>query len=52
MEQVNRLNDLQALCDSMDTLIVFAEQKDDFLLAAKLDEARVYFADRYMVSVR
>jgi hypothetical protein len=36
----------------MDTITVFAEQKNGFIPAAKLDDARVCFADRYTVSVR
>ena len=47
MQDMDRNVTLQALADSLDTLIVFAEQKDDFLLAAKLDDARVWFAKRH-----
>lgn len=47
MEDRGRTNNLQSLSDIMHALISFAEQEDDFLLAAKLHDARICFADRY-----
>lgn len=47
MEDMDRTSKLQALANGLDALITFAEQEDDFVLAAKLDDARVRFADRY-----
>lgn len=52
MQDTDRNGRLQALADSLDTLIVFAEQEDDFLLAAKLDDARAWFAERYTQAVK
>jgi hypothetical protein len=50
MQDIDRQTRLQALADSLDDLIDFAEQEDDFLLAAKVDEVRVHLADRYFVA--
>lgn len=47
MSDMDRVSHLRTLTASLDDLITFAEQEDDFLLAAKLDEARVRFSDRY-----
>lgn len=47
MQDMVRIDHMQVLAGSLDALVVFAEQEDDFLLAAKLDEVRVRFADRY-----
>lgn len=40
---------MQTLAECFGTLITFAEQEDDFVLAAKLDDARAWFTDRYSV---
>lgn len=50
MHDADRQIRLQALADSLNDLIVFAEQEDDFLLAAKVDEVRVRFTDRYVAT--
>lgn len=47
MQDTDRVSQLRALAASLDTLITFVEEEDDFLLAAKLSEVRVRFSDRY-----
>lgn len=47
MQDMDRKTRLQTLAGSLDALVMFAEQEDDFLLAAKLDEVRVRFTDQY-----
>lgn len=47
MQDMDRVSQLRALAASLDTLIAFVEEEDDFLLAAKLSDVRVRFSDRY-----
>ena len=47
MQETDRESHLHELAASLDHLIAFAEVEDDFVLAAKLDDIRVRFAERY-----
>lgn len=43
MQKMAPITDLQALAQSLDALIAFADQEKNFALAATLDSARVQF---------
>lgn len=45
MEDRNRQSRLQGLIRNLDALVAFADEEEDFVLAAKLDDARVRFVD-------
>lgn len=47
MNEVAPRTDLEALAQSLDDLITFADQDGNFVLAATLDAARVQFAEKY-----
>lgn len=47
MQEMAPVTDLQALAQSLDALIAFADQQKNFVLAATLDAARVQFCELY-----
>lgn len=51
MQEMAPITDLQALAQSLDALIAFADQEKNYALAATLDVARVQFAQLYKQSM-
>jgi len=51
MQKMAPITDLQALAQSLDALIAFADQEKNFALAATLDAARVQFVQLYGQSI-
>lgn len=51
MQKMAPITDLQALAQSLDALIAFADQEKNYALAATLDAARVQFTELYEQSM-
>lgn len=52
MEDMERSTRLKTLAGDLETLVAFADEEQEFALAAKLEDARLLFEDRYGVSTR
>jgi len=51
MKEMAPITDLQALAQSLDALIAFADQEKNFAFAATLEAARVQFVQLYGQSI-
>ncbi len=47
MHSLDRKGQLQAMASNLDALIAFADQEEDFVLAATLELARSHLTDHY-----
>lgn len=45
---LERATQLQVLAQRLEALIAFADNEEDHVLAATLEDARIQFADRYL----
>jgi hypothetical protein len=48
MPEMERLRRAQAMATGIDEMLAFAEQEEDYLLAAKLEDVRLTIVDRYL----
>lgn len=48
MPEMERLRRVQAMARGIDEMLTFAEQEEDYLLAAKLEDVRLAIVDRYL----
>lgn len=48
MPEMERLHRAQAMATGIDEMLTFAEQQEDYLLAAKLEDVRLVIVERYM----
>jgi len=48
MPEIERLHQAQAMATGIEEMLTFAEQQEDYLLAAKLEDVRIAIIERYM----
>lgn len=45
---MDRLVQAQAIVASIDAMLTFSDQQEDYILAAKLEDVRQHFVNRYL----
>lgn len=48
---MERLHRAQAMATGIEEMLTFAEQQEDYLLAAKLEDVRIAIVERYISNI-